>query len=195
MSTPQWRNNPIEKLENIVNPEDEPTFADFESWKDTTFRSCQSVGITYVKKLIYNLQWEGGDPPVLVTGAAAPETYSDKDFQQAVVRQAANEGRRFSQQEPTGDLFFATNYDNIVSEISSFGQQVAKAAKRWHSEVFTLAELTDWPLRPILEWQTIESEYNPTKGAQDTANFWKDLNAALVSDISLEPSDIRTWIN
>ena len=73
MASLQWRNNPIDKLENNANPDDEPTFADHETWKDTTFRACQSVSIPYVKKLINNLEWDGGDPPILVPGAAAPE--------------------------------------------------------------------------------------------------------------------------
>mmetsp|Transcript_60338 Transcript_60338/g.124004 ORF Transcript_60338/g.124004 Transcript_60338/m.124004 type:complete len:631 (-) Transcript_60338:626-2518(-) len=145
--------------------------------------------------MISNLKWEGGDPLILVNCAAAPEDYTSKEFQQAVVRLAANAGRIFPQEEPTADVNYAANFDNVVSEISSFRQQVAKAAKLWHSEVFTLAELADWPLRPILEWQTIETVYNPVKAAHNTATYWRDLNSALTPDISLDPADIRTWIN
>lgn len=154
MANLQWRNNPIDKLENLINPEDEPSFADHDTWKDATFQACTSVGIPYMKKLINEVNWDGGDPPVLVAGAVSPESYdavAGKEFQQAVVRLAAIAGRRFPQQQPTGDMFYQVNYDNVIAEVSSFGQQVQRAGKQWHSEVFTQTELADWPLRPILE--------------------------------------------
>eukprot|EP00286_Rhodomonas_abbreviata_P021100 CAMPEP_0181305828 /NCGR_PEP_ID=MMETSP1101-20121128/9952_1 /TAXON_ID=46948 /ORGANISM="Rhodomonas abbreviata, Strain Caron Lab Isolate" /LENGTH=1956 /DNA_ID=CAMNT_0023411799 /DNA_START=677 /DNA_END=6547 /DNA_ORIENTATION=+ len=195
MANLQWKNNPIEKLESIANPDDEPSFADFESWKDNTFRSTISVGIPYIKKMIYDLEWNGGDPPILVPNAAAPEDYLGTEFQQSVIRMAVNAGREFSMPEPTGDLFRAINYKNIIAEVNSFGQQVARAGRKWHSEIFTQAEFADWPLKPLLEWKTMEVEYNPTRRSADTATYWKELNAALApTEVSLEPDAMKQWI-
>ena len=107
------------------------------------------MGIPYVKKLISNLKWDGGDPPFLVAGALAPEKYDavdSKDFQQVAIRLAIITGRRFPQPNPTADLFYPVKFDNIISEISSFGQQIQRACKRWHSDAFTQSELAEWPL-------------------------------------------------
>lgn len=197
MANLQWKNNPIDKLENNSNTQEEPTFADYETWKDSTFRSSQSVGIKYIKNFINNISWNGGDPPILVTNAVAPETYyspDGKEFQQAVIRLAVTAGRRYTEDQPTADTFFEANYDLIVSEVTSFGQQIQRAAKRWHSKVFTQAELADWPLRPVLEWKTIELTYNPTKASGDAATFWANLNSALAQPVSLDPNFLRQWM-
>ena len=197
MANLPWKNNPIDKLECNSNPLEEPTFADYETWKDSVFRSTQSVGIPYVKKLISDLKWDGGDPPILVAGASAPEKYDAvdcKEFQQAVIRLAVIAGRRFPQPNPTADLFYPVNFDNIISEISSFGQQIQRTGKRWHSDAFTQSELADWPLRPLLEWKTIESIYNPTKASGDAATYWACLNTALAQSVSLDSAFLRQWM-